>query len=1449
MGDLFDIGKAGISAYKNSLAATGQNIANVGTEGYSRRDASIEEISSAKADVLSLSNSAGLGVRMGGITRAFDQFLDLQLQNSSSSFSFAKSKAEVLDQLEGVLIPKNATVSTRISEFFDSLSDLAQDPSDVNLRTLAISGAKSVSREFSSLYSGLSDLRTMVHGTLELAASEFNSTLKNLSKVQNEIMGNSNKSGAPNILLDQRDKLLSKLSELAEISVDYDKSPSVSVTLGQLGNSGVLLQGNSYNQISFETGANGVSAYLKDPAGGLSGIHFSSGQLAGLVSADTLVGVTSAEVNSLATKFVQEINDIHKMGIDLNGERGGDLFTLEAVGVTKSPKNLGTSSLRIEGYSGDLSGSTLDIVFSSARSSWGVTSSDNKAIENFNSTLKLNGMTISVQGEPKDGDKFSIEMSDTTAANMSLLISDINKLAAAGLHTVQVDTKNSGSADLDISYFQEKLAPGALNLESLFSEARNAANPIKFNAAGVLGVIQGVESLEEVSVLNSQSNLRISTSLTNLSASDNVTVNLVNLGTSANETFVFNISDVFSDLDTNKDLAEILNSGAIRSGASSTTSGKSFSDLGLRAIASSTSFVIASASQPVNSDFSKLVSGSLGGASGILTAQDSSATDMSVFTREGIQISGKVLSQDEISSVMTKENGFSSEAKYRADYLPTLSNEGFSGASVTRKTTEGLDVISLSGAGLDDGANNNVFVYAANAFPASRTQLTSPVTVAASNGQSVSVSFESGMMAGQIADRLSKDLTALGMSATASNMLELSNIADGLVEFELFGNNLDAQKISVTIANSSHIGLADQINSFSGSTGITAILTGASGIVLKHVDAGNISLKDINLSSGVGISVNQLNQFGDRLLSSSKTLSDGEHLVSGGNVQIKSTSDFTVDSRASVNSAFEMGFSNKNFDYINDHADISFYADYQLDGGHSDAKTMGVVSPASKYSLTLSDPISGSLVSNFVPKNVGDFSTSAIASALVSDLRTGSTSTVFYGDNINLNNGFPISGSQIDFTLGNQKYVATINIVDNFEVRATDVVIGSKVYSRTDGLKELVARSKFSISGAENDRLAVNFEANGSDFRIKVAARDGVASGHSLSLSSTNSASEKANFHLSNSSVTELRSNEFDHSAVTNSNVGSVMIGGSEHVISFNTTSNAFTSSPALPTGVSFATETNSAGTKVRLKVSIAASVVSEDIRLKANASSATYGIVSVAAQLALTSEGVRVSNIGDQRVKSSVAINSLASEVLSIDGLRGEDLIFISNGARNPIVLGQAVKSTAEAAREYSLVADKVDPSSVNIFDFSTGHIVGSRSISGDNSTVFQGLAFDFKGEVNAGDTFRVLVSKDNFDDASNLNNMLETSLINKDTGVGGYSELFGKIVSSTGAEIQSNQQTLETAEASYQLAFDNKNEFSGVDLDTEAARLMEQQQAYQAMARVLTTARELLDTLLRSM
>ena len=65
---------------------------------------------------------------------------------------------------------------------------------------------------------------------------------------------------------------------------------------------------------------------------------------------------------------------------------------------------------------------------------------------------------------------------------------------------------------------------------------------------------------------------------------------------------------------------------------------------------------------------------------------------------------------------------------------------------------------------------------------------------------------------------------------------------------------------------------------------------------------------------------------------------------------------------------------------------------------------------------------------------------------------------------------------------------------------------------------------------------------------------------------------------------------------------------------------------------------------------------------------------------------------------------------------------------------------------------------------------------------------------------------------------------------------------------EIES-QITLDASNTAKQAILQLKDEFSGVNLDTEAANLMEQQQAYQALARVLSTARDLLNTLMEVM
>ena len=86
MPSLFDIGKSGLQAYRQSLAVTGQNIANINTDGYKKREASLEEVTGAGGGVTEISDQTGLGVRVENIKRAFDEFLIDKVRQTSSLY-------------------------------------------------------------------------------------------------------------------------------------------------------------------------------------------------------------------------------------------------------------------------------------------------------------------------------------------------------------------------------------------------------------------------------------------------------------------------------------------------------------------------------------------------------------------------------------------------------------------------------------------------------------------------------------------------------------------------------------------------------------------------------------------------------------------------------------------------------------------------------------------------------------------------------------------------------------------------------------------------------------------------------------------------------------------------------------------------------------------------------------------------------------------------------------------------------------------------------------------------------------------------------------------------------------------------------------------------------------------------------------------------------------------
>ena len=51
MPSLFDIAKSGVQSYRQALAVTGQNIANINTDGYKRREAGLTEVSSGQGGI------------------------------------------------------------------------------------------------------------------------------------------------------------------------------------------------------------------------------------------------------------------------------------------------------------------------------------------------------------------------------------------------------------------------------------------------------------------------------------------------------------------------------------------------------------------------------------------------------------------------------------------------------------------------------------------------------------------------------------------------------------------------------------------------------------------------------------------------------------------------------------------------------------------------------------------------------------------------------------------------------------------------------------------------------------------------------------------------------------------------------------------------------------------------------------------------------------------------------------------------------------------------------------------------------------------------------------------------------------------------------------------------------------------------------------------------------
>lgn len=316
---------SGLAAFQRSLETTSNNISNVNTEGYSRQRA---ELATTPAQFMG-SGYVGTGVAVANIARSYDQFISGQIRSSTSAFSEVDSYHTLASQIDTLIADENTGISAAMKAFFNSVNDVANNPSSTPVRNVLISEGKALVNQFDSIGSRLDEIKQQVDSNLETDVLDLNNYASAIAKLNTQIVdaiGRTSGQQMPNDLLDQRDELLRKVAEKVDTAVVSQGDGSVSVFIGQgqplvlgAGVRTLSLSGNNFDPTHQEIYLNSenITSYL------------SGGQIGGnLRFRDEVLYPTQREFGLLAVGLATEFNNVHKAGYDLDANTGLDFFDL-----------------------------------------------------------------------------------------------------------------------------------------------------------------------------------------------------------------------------------------------------------------------------------------------------------------------------------------------------------------------------------------------------------------------------------------------------------------------------------------------------------------------------------------------------------------------------------------------------------------------------------------------------------------------------------------------------------------------------------------------------------------------------------------------------------------------------------------------------------------------------------------------------------------------------------------------------------------------------------------------------------------------------------------------------------------------------------------------------------------------------------------------------------------
>jgi flagellar hook-associated protein FlgK len=351
--------RTALSAQQRGIDVTGQNIANVNTDGYSRQRADLEAIGGSTIPAFySKSPGIGQGVDAETVIRIRDAFLEGRAHQEYSTNARLTAENESIELVEQAFREPGTTgVQSLLSKMWAGWGDVANQPQDLAARSQILQRLETLVGGLHASQSSLDAQWNQTRENLDVVVADVNAAATSIAEL-NRAIKRANQSEMPaNELTDRRDSLVMKLAESVGATVRQGDFGVVDVIVGGI----TLVAGSTASKLKV-TGsidpADTAAVPPTDPprivtATGGYGVQ-AGGKAAGqLNTLNSIIPTYRNKLDAIAVDLANTLNGAHAAGFDLDGNPGQPLLGSSLGPITASsirvaitdPKQVAASSV------------------------------------------------------------------------------------------------------------------------------------------------------------------------------------------------------------------------------------------------------------------------------------------------------------------------------------------------------------------------------------------------------------------------------------------------------------------------------------------------------------------------------------------------------------------------------------------------------------------------------------------------------------------------------------------------------------------------------------------------------------------------------------------------------------------------------------------------------------------------------------------------------------------------------------------------------------------------------------------------------------------------------------------------------------------------------------------------------------------------------------------------